>query len=202
MGLTHHVDRLQVVIQSRIHENDADLDDDNVDIGRNVDDADMFSDTTSVQQSVTSTVKSRSTLKTRTTSRSKASENRRKAERKIYTTKEGSQYEDIGIIAAVHEVITTVVVIRDEVRQVVRALVEVGQENLIPSTQKTMEDILNLIDTNKNDADMFGPQHTVEEIIQGKAIKQEYSPPIHLLPPHLRYPPVIKKDNSWKLEIF
>merc|ERR1712098_85907 len=71
MGLTHHVDRLQVVIQSRIHENDDDLDDDNIDIGRNVDDADMFSDTTSVQQSVTSTVKSRSTLKTRTTSRSR-----------------------------------------------------------------------------------------------------------------------------------
>merc|ERR1712168_241316 len=86
--LTHHVDRLQVVIQSRIHENDDDVDDDNLDIGRNVDDADMFSDTTSVQQSVTSTVKSRSTLKTRTTSRSKASKNRRKAERKIYTTKE------------------------------------------------------------------------------------------------------------------
>ena len=211
--LIHHVERLQVVIQSRIHENDDELDDDNVDIGRNVDDADMFSDTTSVQQSVTSTVKSRSTLKTRTTSRSKASKNRRKAERKIFTTKEGSQYEDIGIIAAVHELITTVVGIRDEVRQVVRALVEVGHEKLVPSTQKTMEDILNLIDKNiplvwkpedpnKNDADMFGPEHTVEEIIQGKATKQEYTPPINLLPPHLRYPPVIKKDNSWKLEIF
>ena len=109
--------------------------------------------------------------------------------------------------------ITTVVGIRDEVRQVVRALVEVGHENLVPSTQKTMEDILNLIDKiiplvwkpedpNKNDADMFGPEHTVEEIIQGKATKQEYTPPINLLPPHLRYPPVIKKDNSWKLEIF
>ena len=50
--------------------------------------------------------------------------------------------------------------------------------------------------------DKFGPEATVEDIIQGKVAKQEYSPPLHLLPPNLRYPPVIKKDNNWKLEIY
>ena len=89
-----------------------------IEMDRNVEDADMFSDTTSFRGSVTSTVKSKSTLKTRTTTRSKSSKNRRKQERKIYTTKEGSMYEDVGIIAAVHELISSVSQVRDEVREV------------------------------------------------------------------------------------
>ena len=183
-----------------------------IEMDRNVEDADMFSDTTSFRGSVTSTVKSKSTLKTRTTTRSKSSKNRRKQERKIYTTKEGSMYEDIGIIAAVHELISSVSQVRDEVREVVRVAVEIGRDDLVPDTQNKMEEWMTLIDKvspvvwrpedKDKEEDKFGPEATVEDIIRGKAAKQEYSPPLHILPPQLRYPPVIKKDNSWKLEIY
>ena len=44
----------------------------------------------------------------RNTQRSKSSKNRRKHEKKKYSTREGSSFEDIGLIAAQHEVISTV----------------------------------------------------------------------------------------------
>merc|ERR1719153_1719316 len=86
--------------------------DDLVDDDRNIEDSDLFSDTTSVGGA--STVKSRSTLQTRNTSRSKSSKNRRKADRKLYSTKEGSMYEDIGIMAAVHDLVSGIPGVREE----------------------------------------------------------------------------------------
>ena len=44
----------------------------------------------------------------RNTQRSKSSKNRRKHEKKKYSTREGSSFEDIGLIAAQHEVISAV----------------------------------------------------------------------------------------------
>ena len=211
--MTQHVARLEIVIAARRQEaGDIEAGEDMIELDRNVEDADMFSDTTSFKGSVTSTVKSKSTLKTRTTTRSKSSKNRRKQERKIYTTKEGSLYEDVGIIAAVHELISSVGQVRDEVREVVRVAVEIGMEHLVPDTQDKMTEWLTLIDRvspvvwrpddKDKDEDKFGPEATVEDIIKGKAARQEYSPPLHILPPQLRHPPVIPKDNSWKLEIY
>ena len=49
---------------------------------------------------------SRST--SRNTQRSKSSKNRRKHEKKKYSTREGSSFEDIGLVAAQHEVISAV----------------------------------------------------------------------------------------------
>ena len=117
------------------------------------------------------------------------------------------------IIATVHDIISSVPGVRDEISQITRALVQINREDLISETQTTMEELLTFVEkiipevwkpeeADKEDFDKFGPQHTVEDIIKGKVTKQEYSPPIHLLPPQLRYPPVIKKDNSWKLEIY
>ena len=121
-------------------------------------------------------------------------------------------YEDVGIIATVHELISSVAQVRDEVREVIRVAVEIGREDIVPDTQDKMEELLTLIDKvspvvwrpedKDKEEDKFGPEATVEDIIKGKAAKQEYSPPLHILPPQLRYPPVIKKDNSWKLEIY
>ena len=211
--VSRHVARLEVVITARRQDaGDIGVGEEIIEMDRNVEDAEMFSDTTSFRGSVTSTVKSTSTLKTRTTTRSKSSKNRRKQERKIYTTKEGSLYEDVGIIAAIHDLISSVPLVREEIREVVRAAVDIGRENLVPDTQARMEELLALIDRvspsvwrledKDKEEERFGPEATVEDIIRGRAAKQEYSPPLHILPPQLRYPPVIKKDNSWKLEIY
>ncbi len=86
---------------------------DEVDI--NVEDADLFSDTTSVMASLSGVPRSAAkshaaSLATRASSsnRSKSSKNRRKHEKKKYSTKEGSVFEDLGLIAALHDLVTVI----------------------------------------------------------------------------------------------
>jgi len=206
--LADHVDRLLLVRKTR---NQA-LDDDGHDMledERNIDDADLFSETTSVGG--TSTVKSRSTLQTRNTSRSKSSKNRRKADRKLYSTKEGSMYEDIGIMAAVHDLVSGIPGVREEIGHLIRCMCEIGELNHLNTLQEGMQSLLDQVDlampqvwlpdaAGEEGSDKFGPEATVEDIVRGGVVKTEYKSPVHLLPPHLRFPPQIKKDNDWKLQ--
>ena len=221
-ALARHTARLETIVTARTREMAAARGEAapgaEVELGeaedRNLEDADMFSDTTSVRDSVASSAaRSKSTLKTRTTNRSKSSKNRRKQERKVYTTKEGSLHEDLGIIAAVHDLMSAVAGVRAEVRELVRAAAEVDRGDLVPAAQAAMAQLLALVERlgpavwRPEDADTaeekFGPEHTVEDILRGRDLQQtEYRPPLHILPPHLRYPPVIKKDDTWKLEIY
>merc|ERR1712106_169536 len=187
---------------------DADLIEDD----RNVDDADLFSEVSTVRDGAT-TAKTRSTLQTRQTQRSKSSKNRRKNERKIYSTREGSLYEDIGLMAVIHELILGLPAIRKEVGELMRGLIEVDMNEKLEWLQIEVETLLDEADKciklvwnermcpTDPAKDKFGPEATVEDIIKGGVQKSEYSPPIHLLPPNLRYPPSIKKDDNWKLQI-
>ena len=69
--VSQYVARLEVVISDHCQEvGDIEAGEEMIGMDRNVEDAGMFSDTTSFRGSVTSTVKSKSTLKTRTTTRS------------------------------------------------------------------------------------------------------------------------------------
>ena len=206
--LNHWVERLATVRKSRNGQMQDGMED-VVEDDRNVEDADLFSETTSVGG--TSTVKSRSTLQTRNTSRSKSSKNRRKNDRKLFSTKEGSAYEDIGIIAAIHELISGIPVLRDEVGQVLRALVEVEEEAGLSALQASMEELIERVEVvspvvwselkEEQEQERFGPEHTVEDIVRGGLgqTKEEYRSPVHLLPPNLRFPPVVK-HNYWKLQ--
>ena len=47
-------------------------------------------------------------LLSRDTQRSKSSKNRRKNEKKKYSTREGSTFEDLGLITSLHEQITII----------------------------------------------------------------------------------------------
>ena len=196
---------------SKLHNDLEDI----VDDDRNVEDADLFSETTSVGG--TSTAKSRSTLQTKNTSRSKSSKNRRKQDRKLFSTKEGSLYEDIGLMAAIHELISGLPVLRDEVGLVLRGLAEVGDEEEDVLQSKPMKNLLSSMDSllerievvvplvwcdvsQEAEQERFGPEHTVEDIVRGGLASQEYKSPVHLLPPNLRFPPIIKQDHYWKLQ--
>ena len=206
--LNHHVERLATVRKSRNGQLQDGVED-VVEDDRNVEDADLFSETTSVGG--TSTVKSRSTLQTRNTSRSKSSKTRRKKDRKLFSTKEGSAYEDIGLMAAIHELISGIPVLRDEVGQVLRALVELEEEAGLSALQTSMEELIERIEAvspvvwcevgQEQELERFGPEHTVEDIVRGGLglTKEEYRSPVHLLPPNLRFPPLIK-NNYWKLQ--
>merc|ERR1719291_98393 len=86
------VERLGMVRRSRTAAMEGDGEEDE----RNLEDADIFSDTSSVGGAAT-TVRTRSTLQTRATNKTgKSSKMRRKADRKLYSTKEGSAHEDPG----------------------------------------------------------------------------------------------------------
>ena len=200
------VERLGVVRKSRTAAMEGDVEDDE----RNLEDADIFSDTSSVGGAAT-TVRTRSTLQTRATNKtSKSSKTRRKADRKLYSTKEGSAHEDLGIIVAVHEQVSKLPAMRDEVGKLLRGLAEIGQERAALSLQNALQDLLDqavkvLLEVwpeEDKEGEQFGPEATVEEIVRGaKKGGGGYVSPLHLLPSHLRVPPYIKQDASWRLQI-
>ena len=109
------------------------------------DDAELISETTSVGGA--STIKSCSTLQTMTSLRAKSNKNRRKADRKLYSIKEGSMYEDIGIMAAVHELLCGVPAVKDEIGKVMRILADIGVLEKLKSLQEKFQFLLDQIDT-------------------------------------------------------
>ena len=74
--------------------------------------------------------------------RSKSSKNRRKADRKLYSTREGSAYEDLGLMAEIHGVVERLGETRAEVAAVVRVLVDLGREQVAAEVQGQMEQLL------------------------------------------------------------
>merc|ERR1712037_440390 len=138
-----------------------------------------------------STVRTRSTLQTRATNKTgKSSKMRRKADRKLYSTKEGSAHEDLGIIVAVHELVSKLPATRDEVGKLLRGMAEVGQERAAVSLQNALQSLL-------EEAVKVLPEVWPEEEKKGGG---GYTSPVHLLPFHLRVPPFIKPDTSWRLQ--
>ena len=173
------VARLEVVRRSRAGamEEGGDEEDD-----RNLEDADLFSETTSVGGGA-STVRTRSTLQTRATSRSKSSKTRRKADRRLYSTKEGSSHEDLGIMAEVHELVTGLVMLRLEVGLLLRGLAELMVEQGAAELQGAVQELLEqgekclpLVwpEERAETGDKFGPEATVEDIVRGGVREEGY----------------------------
>jgi len=86
-------------------------------------DADLFSDTSSITgHSAMSSVGS--SLATKTSGRS--SKNRRKAERKRHSLREGSAYEDVALLEALGETVGTIDKMQDEISGLLGMLVQYG----------------------------------------------------------------------------
>jgi hypothetical protein len=135
----------------------------------------------------------------RNTQRTKSSKNRRKQDRKKYSTKEGSNFEDLGLIAAQHEVVRTVYSSTAEVGELTRALVKAGIREEAKTIQVELVSLLDLIKASVNQIWMgdgekdsaaagqeervkFGPQATTADIIAGQdAAASEYTPQYSLL---------------------
>ena len=80
-------------------------------------------------------------------SRTKSSKNRRKAERKKYSTREGGIHEDIGLIGSLHQLISDLYIVTiPEVSDLIRALVRIpGQFEKAKSLQVLTLSLLNEI---------------------------------------------------------
>ena len=185
----------------------------------NIEDVDMYSDITSVHggQSVTSRTKSNpGSLKTRASNRTKSSRNRRKQENKKYSTKEGSKYEDLGIMVALHDLISqTYKSLFNEVSSLLRVLVKYGFKDIAKKLQdKTMkldaemkekESVIwnpKWMDNLNEDQNVkFGPDATTEDILNRANQESVYKPEFSMLEPKFRFPPQRVPNNDWMLQI-
>lgn len=172
-------------------------------------DADLYSDTSSATgesiQSSRYSSDSRQSAYSKTSGRS--SKNRRKAEHKKWKLKEGSQYEDLALIAALSRLIRTVDDLRDEVQSLLKALVQFHFDKQASELQQKFSDFLSDIEksipdiwndeTNDNsNQPILGPTTTANSIAQavqrGQVVTEKQDPII-------RIPPTLNKDKKWKL---
>lgn len=109
----HHAKRLETVRKEKA--NKIEFPDE-----QDVDDCDMFSDTSSVNTSRYST-SSRGTGKT-----FRSSKNRRKHERKLLSLKEGNPFEDIALIDALYVLIHKILEQQNNVRDICLAMIELN----------------------------------------------------------------------------
>ncbi|XP_071171469.1 elongator complex protein 1-like [Mytilus edulis] len=172
-------------------------------------DADLYSDTSSatgesVQSSRYSTDSRQSTY---SKSSGKSSKNRRKAEHKKWKLKEGSQYEDLALIAALSTIIKTVDNLRDEIQSLLKALVQFHFDKQAVDLQKKYSDCLSDIEkaipdiwsdeaTENRNEPVLGPMTTANSIAQavqrGQVVSEKQDPII-------RIAPTLNKDKKWKL---
>ena len=158
MVFSFKVSRLEVVLETKKakhappegEEDGANL---NLAIEDELDNVDLYSDTTSQFSTLSSTagkVAKTNPLSIQTkasSSRTKSSKNRRKAERKKYSTREGGIHEDIGLIASLHQLISDVYILTiPEVSCLIRALMRIpGQFEKAKSLQALTASLLNQI---------------------------------------------------------
>ncbi|XP_063627184.1 putative elongator complex protein 1 [Cydia splendana] len=184
---TKHRDRLFIVRETKRNAPE-------IDISYANKDSDLYSD-------AGSTVASSNSRSSGRTFRS--SKNRRKHERKVASLKEGSQYEDVALVMALHNLITSTFELRLQARELNTALSCLNKDHEAFLLQKCLEKLL------KEMKDSFKDIWTNELVIEATnaAIAALNVPEgcsvlpqgIGSLEPHMRIAPIIQ-DISWKLD--
>ena len=187
----------------------------------NIEDVDLYSDITSqagsLGQSMISKIKSNpGSLKTRVTNRSKSSRGRKKQELKKYSTKEGSKFEDLGLMAALHDLISqTYKYTFSDVGQLIRILYKFAFIEKAKTLQQKLKKLEQDIIANESviwnpkwsegnvefSENRFGPQATTEDVVNKANQTESYKPELSLLEAKYRYPPLRPPINDWYLQI-
>ncbi|EFN87660.1 Elongator complex protein 1 [Harpegnathos saltator] len=107
---------------------------------------DFLSDASSVAGSAAS---QRSRMSTASGRSYRSSKNRRKQERKLFSLKKGSMFEDLGLIHALYEIISNTCKRRDEMSEHVKALVHFGLDDYAAELQDKMQQFFKLLETSK-----------------------------------------------------
>lgn len=200
-----HLDRLEVVRKQKEKERLEFLESGG-DLGA---DADLYSDTSSAtgESIQSSRYSSDSRQSTYSKTSGKSSKNRRKAEHKKWKLKEGSQYEDLALIAALARITKTVDGLRDDIHGLLKALVQFNFDRQAAGLQKKFADFLSDIEsaipdvwneetTENRTQPMLGPMTTANSIAQavqrGQVVSEKQDPVI-------RIPPTLNKEKKWKL---
>ncbi|NWY91467.1 ELP1 protein, partial [Loxia curvirostra] len=135
-----HKSRLQVVreLKERACENLQDYE------VPNCPELELFSETSSVV-----TASDMNSKYTHSNSRisARSSKNRRKAERKRYSLKEGSPFEDIALLEVLGESVRAVETVKGEIHILLKQLVLFGYDEQAGALQQVLEEVLQLMET-------------------------------------------------------
>ncbi|XP_007950138.1 elongator complex protein 1 [Orycteropus afer afer] len=199
---SRHKRRLSVVRELKEQAQQVNLDDE----GLHGQESDLFSETSSVMTA--SDVSGRySHSNSRISARS--SKNRRKAERKKHSLKEGSPLEEQALLEALKEVVQSIEKLKDEMYHILKVLFLFAFDEQAKELQKAFEDALQLIEKSlpeiwtvthqQNSATpVLGPNSTANSIM---ASYQQQKTPAPVLDAELFMPPKINKRTQWKLSL-
>ncbi|XP_053318021.1 elongator complex protein 1 [Spea bombifrons] len=170
-------------------------------------DADLFSETSSIM--TTSNMSSKySHSNSRISSRS--SKNRRKAERKKHSLKEGSPLEDVALLEALGETIRTVDKLKSEVHSLLKALILFMYDEQAREIQQTFDELLKLMETSMPEiwtpdlhlnaaTPAIGPNSTANSIMT--SYQQQKNINTLTQDAELFIAPTLMKNFQWRLSI-
>ncbi|XP_020664637.3 elongator complex protein 1 isoform X1 [Pogona vitticeps] len=202
-AFSRHLKRLSVVRElKRQAQNDLlDLE------APNGPESDLFSDASSIM-----TASDMSSKYTHSNSRisARSSKNRRKAERKKHSLKEGSPLEDVALLEVLGEIIRSIDNMKGEVHSLLKHLVLFGYDGQAQELQAAFEKTLDLTEPSLLEIwspdlqqipanPILGPSSTANSI--SAAYNQQKSMALGVQDPELFMPPKLNKSMQWKLNI-
>nr|XP_061793334.1 elongator complex protein 1-like [Nerophis lumbriciformis] len=141
---------------------------------------------------------------------SRSSKNRRKAERKKLSLKEGSPTEERALVYALREIVTTVDKMTEEVEALLKALMLFRYDKQAEQLQLVFAAALHAIETaipevwpqgtRGSNAPLTGPNSTVNSIMA--SFQQQQIPSMSQEDVEISTPPKLRGNVKWKLELF
>ncbi|XP_035746672.1 elongator complex protein 1 isoform X3 [Egretta garzetta] len=168
---------------------------------------DLFSETSSVM-----TASDMNSKYSHSNSRisARSSKNRRKAERKRYSLKKGSPFEDMALLEALGESVRAVETVKGDTHILLKQLVLFGYDEQAGALQRVLEEVLQLMETSIPDIwtpdlqqssvnPVLGPNSTANSIMAAYQQKRMVTPVVQ--DPELLIPPKLNKNLQWKLHL-
>ncbi|XP_032070311.1 elongator complex protein 1 [Thamnophis elegans] len=200
---SHHRKRLSIIRELKQQAQNELLDHE----ASNCPESDLFSDTSSLV-----TASDTSSKYTHSNSRisARSSKNRRKAERKKHSLKEGSPLEDVALLEVLGEIVRSIDNLKGEIHSLLRHLVLYSYDEQAQELQQAFEDTLHLVESSL--LEIWSPdlQHTPANSILGpnstaNSISAAYTQQKVMAPiiqdPEIFIAPKLNKNTQWKLAL-
>ncbi|KAM9262872.1 elongator complex protein 1 isoform 4-T4 [Morus bassanus] len=168
---------------------------------------DLFSETSSV---VTASDMNSKYSHSNSRISARSSKNRRKAERKRYSLKEGSPFEDMALLEVLGESVRAVETVKGDIHILLKQLVLFGYDEQAGALQQVLEEVLQLMETSIPEIwtpdlqqssvnPVLGPNSTANSIMAAYQQKRMMTPVVQ--DPELLIPPKLNKNLQWKLHL-
>ncbi|XP_025054852.1 elongator complex protein 1 isoform X1 [Alligator sinensis] len=139
-----------------------------------------------------------------------SSKNRRKAERKRHSLKEGSPLEDIALLEALGDIVRATDALKGEVHNLLKELVLFGYDAQARELQQALEEALQLMERSLPEIwsldlkltsvnPILGPHSTANSIMAAYQQQRMTAPVVQ--DPELLTPPKLNKSLQWKLSL-